>query len=62
LIIPTHSDNATIKIAVERWTGYYTDSRTIIISSSALPTEKSILFLGNLAVAYGTIYHLGLWK
>jgi hypothetical protein len=62
LIIPTHSDSATIKIAVERWTGYYSDSRTVTLSPSTLPADKSILFLGNMAVAYGTIYKLKPWK
>ena len=62
LIIPTHSDSATIKIAVERWAGYYSDSRTVTISSSTLPGDKSILILGNLAISYGTIYNLKPWK
>lgn len=62
LIIPTHSDSATIKIAVERWAGYYSDSPMVTLSSSALPADKSILFLGNMAVAYGTIYNLKPWK
>jgi len=62
LIIPTHSDNDTIKIAVERWAGYFSDSRTLTISSSALPADQSILILGNLAAAYGKIYNLKPWK
>jgi L-ascorbate metabolism protein UlaG (beta-lactamase superfamily) len=61
LIIPTHSDSATNKIAVERWAGYYSDSRTVTLSSSTLPAEKSILFLGNKAEIH-TIYNLKPWK
>jgi len=62
LITPTHSDSTTIKIAVGRWAGYYSDSRTVMISSSALPSDQSILILGNLAISYGTIYNLKPWK
>jgi L-ascorbate metabolism protein UlaG (beta-lactamase superfamily) len=62
LIIPTHKDDAATKIAVERWTGYYSVSRTISLSSAALPPNESILILGNLAAAYGAIYKLPLWK
>jgi hypothetical protein len=62
LIIPTHSDNPSIKLAVERWTGYYSDSRMVSLSTSSLPPDESILFLGNLAVSYGAIYKLQVWK
>ncbi len=62
LIIPTHSDSDTIKIAVERWAGYYSDSRTVPLPTSALSSKKSILILGNMAIAYGAIYNLKLWN
>jgi hypothetical protein len=62
LIIPTHSDQATIKIAAERWKGYYSESRTITLSASSIPSDQSILVLGNLAIAYGTLFKLDPWK
>jgi L-ascorbate metabolism protein UlaG (beta-lactamase superfamily) len=62
LLIPTHSDSATIKLAVERWTGYASDARTVTLSSATLPAERSILILGNMAPAYAAIYNLKVWK
>jgi L-ascorbate metabolism protein UlaG (beta-lactamase superfamily) len=62
LVIPTHSDNATIQIAVKRWKGYYSDTRTITLSVDTIPEKTSILVLGNLAIAYSSLYGLELWK
>ena len=62
LIIPTHSDNATIQIAAQRWPGYYSDSPTVTLSAGNIPSETSILVLGILAKAYGKLYKLTLWK
>ena len=62
LIIPTHSDQATIKIAASRWKGYYSDSRAVTLSKDTLPANESILVLGNLAVAYGALFKLDAWK
>jgi hypothetical protein len=63
LIIPSaHVSMPTMKIAFGRWTGYFTESRTVTITQENLPAETSILTLGNLAAAYNTIYHLKPWK
>ncbi len=62
LIIPTHSDQATIKIAAERWKGYFSSERTITLSKGNLPETESILCLGLLATAYGAIFKLEPWK
>jgi Beta-lactamase superfamily domain len=61
LIIPTHIDTDTAKLAVDRWKGYYSDTRTITLSPIVLPADESILFLGNNA-AFGASYKLQLWK
>lgn len=62
LFIPTHYDNDTIKIAVERWKGFYSASRTISLSSAVLPPARSILILGSMSVAYGKVLKLELWQ
>ena len=62
LIIPTHSDKATIQMAAERWKGYYSDSRTVIVSADNLPSETSLLALGALAPSYGVLFKLAPWK
>ena len=62
LIIPTHSDQATIKIAVQRWKGYYSATPTITLSRDNLPAQESILCLGTLGPAYGSIFQLDQWK
>ena len=62
LFIPTHYDDDTIKIAVERWKGFYSTSRTIAISSATLPPAQSILILGSMSVAYGKVLKLELWQ
>ena len=62
LIIPTHSDSATIKVAAERWKGYFSESRTVKLSTASIPADQSILVLGNLAIAYSTLFKLEAWK
>lgn len=62
LVIPTHSDEDTIKIAVTRWKGYYTESCTVTLSASSIPSDQSILILGNLAPSYGKLFNLEHWK
>jgi L-ascorbate metabolism protein UlaG (beta-lactamase superfamily) len=62
LIIPTHSDSDATKIAIEKWKGWYSESRTMVLSAGSLPSEASILFLGSGATSYGSIYKLPLWK
>ncbi len=62
LFIPTHSDNDSIKMSVERWKGFYSTSRTIAISSATLPAARSVLILGSMAVPYGRLFNLRLWK
>ncbi len=62
VLIPTHYDNDTIKIAVERWKGFYSTSRTIATSSETLPPARSILILGSMAAPYGKVLKLELWQ
>lgn len=62
LILPTHSDSASIKIAAGRWPGYYSETPTVTLSPADLPGETSLLILGMLAAPYGKIYNLTPWK
>jgi L-ascorbate metabolism protein UlaG (beta-lactamase superfamily) len=64
LIIPTHSDGATMKIAFGLWSGFYSESRTVAIRKDALPAGTSILYLGNqnVLMAYVSMYKLQTWK
>jgi hypothetical protein len=62
LILPTHTDNKTLVIAVDRWPGYYSESRTVTISAGNLPDETSVLLLGTIAPAFGALQGLELWK
>jgi L-ascorbate metabolism protein UlaG (beta-lactamase superfamily) len=63
LIIPTaFVSMPTMQIAFSRWTGYFTESRTVTITPENLPSGRSILPLGNLAAAYNKLYHLKPWK
>jgi hypothetical protein len=65
LIIPTHVSSLVMKIAFERWTGYYSASSTMQFTRAALdalPAGTGILPLGSLASAYNAIYHLKAWK
>jgi len=62
LILPTHSDRATIEIAVGRWPGYYGESTTVSLAPEKLPAGTGVLVLGNLAAAYGSLYGLEIWK
>jgi L-ascorbate metabolism protein UlaG (beta-lactamase superfamily) len=63
LVIPTaHVTIPTMKIAFERWTGYYSEDRTVTITPDNLPTGTGILALGNMAAAYNSLYSLKAWK
>jgi L-ascorbate metabolism protein UlaG (beta-lactamase superfamily) len=63
LIIPTaHVSMPAIQIAVGRWTGYYSESRTVTITPDNLPAGTSILTLGNMAAVYNSLYSLKPWK
>jgi L-ascorbate metabolism protein UlaG (beta-lactamase superfamily) len=62
LIIPTHSDQATIKIAAGKWKGFYSENRTVSLSTASTPTETSLLVLGNLSIAYAALFKLDTWK
>jgi L-ascorbate metabolism protein UlaG (beta-lactamase superfamily) len=64
LIIPTHSDRATLEIAVGLWQGFYAESRTVAIRQTALPAGTSILIMGNqnLISAYVNLFNLKAWK
>ncbi|MBN2386689.1 MAG: MBL fold metallo-hydrolase [Anaerolineales bacterium] len=62
LIIPTHSDSDTIAIGAERWSGYYSETRAIVISANRLPRDTSLLILGNLASSYAALYELEVWR
>ena len=62
LVIPTHSDKVTIQLATERWKGYYSESRSVSLSTGSIPADQSILILGNVAIAYGAFFKLEHWK
>lgn len=62
LILPTHSDRASVGIAVDRWPGYYGEANTITLTPERIPAETSVLVLGNLAPAYGSLFNLESWK
>jgi hypothetical protein len=60
LIIPTHTDLATLKYAVEKWKGYVHEGELTIGKADLLP-ETGILFLGRMAPAYRTMFNLPDW-
>lgn len=62
LILPTHSDRASIEIAVGRWPGYYSETNTVALSPERIPAETSVLILGSLAPAYGSLFGLETWE
>ncbi len=62
LILPTHSDSASIKIAADRWPGFYSELSTIRLSPGSMPEQASFLILGSMAGPYGKIYSLKPWK
>ncbi len=62
LIIPTHSNQATIKIATERWKGYASIIPTVKLTADSIPEGQSLLVLGNLAPSYQVLFKLEPWK
>ena len=57
VVIPTHSSLKASEEAVNRWAGYACE-QPCFINKENLPAEASILFIGNLASSYQTIYNL----
>jgi L-ascorbate metabolism protein UlaG (beta-lactamase superfamily) len=64
LIIPTHTDQEALGIAVGLWKGFYSESRTVTLRPDTLPSETSILVLGGpgIVLSYATIFNLEVWK
>jgi hypothetical protein len=63
LIIPhSHQSKATLQQAAERWGGYYTTSTTLKLSPANMPAKTSLLTLGVVGAAYGSLFNLAEWK
>jgi L-ascorbate metabolism protein UlaG (beta-lactamase superfamily) len=57
VVIPTHSSLKASEEAVNRWAGYACE-QPCFVHQGNLPGQASVLFLGNLADSYQTIYDL----
>ena len=47
LLIPTHSDKATIEIAAGKWKGYFSESRALTLSAASIPGCATRLISGS---------------
>jgi L-ascorbate metabolism protein UlaG (beta-lactamase superfamily) len=61
LLIPTHLDMNTAKIAAEKWLGVYTDQKSVTITPADLSNQTRILFMGMLAPSYQKLFNLPAW-
>jgi L-ascorbate metabolism protein UlaG (beta-lactamase superfamily) len=52
LVIPTHADLDSAKVAVAQWPGLYSDKPTVHLCSDQIPTQTQILFLGEWATRF----------
>ncbi|HEX2952377.1 MAG TPA: MBL fold metallo-hydrolase [Bacillota bacterium] len=46
IVIPTHQNVDTVKVAVKRWQGAYIDGTELKIAKSALPQNTQVIFMG----------------
>ena len=61
LLIPTHIDVNTAKIAAEKWPGVYADQKSVTITPADLSDQTRILFMGMLAPSYQKLFNLLAW-
>jgi hypothetical protein len=61
LIIPTHVNLDTAKLAVAQWPGWYQQAPSVQICQSDLHDEPQVLFLGEAAATMDNYLDLGLW-
>lgn len=61
LIIPTHVNLDTAKLAVAHWPGWYSETPSLEICQSALSAETQILFLGQSAQTIPRYLDLSHW-
>lgn len=57
ILLPTHTSLAYVQAAGKLWKGTYSSNLTITISRDQLPTQTTVLFMGQLATSYGAILH-----
>lgn len=60
LVLPTHINVDTAKLAVAQWPGLYTKKESIHICESDLPQTTQILFMGQSAATFVKYLDLGL--
>ena len=63
LIIPTHSNLDTIKLALLQWDGYYTESSSLKVCKSDLGEDVTkILLIGDTVETFRKYVNLKLWE
>jgi hypothetical protein len=63
LIIPTHTNLDTLKVALSQWDGYHTESSTQEICESDLSNDETkILMMGDAVDTYRKYVQLMLWE
>lgn len=62
LIIPTHTSLSANKMAAEKWSGFWSEAKTVKISRDLLPEKTSLLVLGDASAGYGKMFKLKLWE
>jgi L-ascorbate metabolism protein UlaG (beta-lactamase superfamily) len=55
ILLPTHTSLAYVQAAGRVWKSTYSGNLTVTISRDQLPTQTTMLFMGQLATSYGAI-------
>ena len=58
LLIPTHISGATAQLATTTWHATYSSKPSISFTRDQLSTDTTILFMGNSATSYATLFNL----
>jgi len=58
LIIPTHLSSATAQLASTTWHATFSSKPSISMTKGQLPTETTIVFIGNSGLSYGSLLNL----
>jgi L-ascorbate metabolism protein UlaG (beta-lactamase superfamily) len=58
LIIPTHLSSATAQLASTTWHATFSSRPSISLTKGQLPTETTIVFIGNSGLSYGSLLNL----
>ena len=55
IVIPTHSALDTVQLAAKEWKATYSSKLSVTIPKDQLPSETTMLCMGQLATSYGAI-------